>query len=451
MAPPANPDRVPFWTRLVYGTVNTPLSFVGFPLVIYLAPFYAGELGIPLAAVGAALFLGRLTDVVSDLVIGVATDRVRTPIGRRRPWLLAGAAVMLLGVWQLFMPPPDVGVWRLLLWVGVVYLGFTMVALPHEAWGAELSGDYAERTRITSTRQFFGLTGLVVATIVPAVVMARGGSSGEVLRSLGWLFIALMPIAVLLIAFFVREPRTDRGEAHVPFWRGLRIMSRNGPFKRVNAVLFIAAVGETFRVTITYFFAQSVIGVTNLGSIYLWYFGVGLAAVPVWNWLGNTLGKHRALALSFSIISLVSAATFFLQRGDILAFTVLFTIKGFCFGSLQLLPSAMVADIVDVDAARSGQQRQGLFYAVTGLALKLGMAFGQGVSLSLLQVTGYQAGGENSAEALLWLRVFYCIVPIVLFLTTLRMIWKYPLTRARHDRLRGRLAARADRLARRAA
>lgn len=440
-------DRVPLWTKLVYGTINTPLSFVGFPLVIYLAPFYAGELGLPLAIVGAALFIGRLTDVVSDFVIGVATDRIRTPIGRRRPWIIAGGAVMLVGVWQLFMPPPDVGMWHLLIWVGVVYLGFTMVALPHEAWGAELSGDYAERTRITSTRQLFGLTGLVIATIVPAVVMGRGGASSDVLRSLGWLFIALMPVAVLLISLFVREPLATTHEAHVPFWRGMKIMSRNGPFKRVSTVLFIAAVGETFRVTITYFFAQSVIGVTNLGGIYLWYFGVGLAAVPVWNWLGNTIGKHRALALSFSIISLVSLATFFLSRGDVLAFTILFAVKGFCFGSLQLLPSAMIADIVDVDAARSGQQRQGLFYAVGGLALKLGMAFGQGVSLSLLQATGYQAGAENTPEALLWLRMFYCLVPLAIFLTTLRMIWRYPLTRIRHQRLRGRLAERAERLA----
>jgi GPH family glycoside/pentoside/hexuronide:cation symporter len=444
---PAPPDRVPLRTKLAYAAVNLPLSFVGFPLVIYLAPFYAGELGIPLAVVGAALFVGRLTDVVSDFLIGVATDRVRTPIGRRRPWVILGGLVMLVGVWQLFMPPPSVQVWHLLVWVGVVYLGFTMVALPHEAWGAELTGDYAERTRITATRQFYGLTGLVVATIVPAVVMGRGGDSGDVLHSLGWLFIALMPVAVVLLAVFVREPNARRHEAHVPFVRGLRIMARNGPFKRVIIVLFIAAVGETFRVTITYFFAQSVIGVTNLGAIYLWYFGVGLAAVPVWNWLGNSLGKHRALALSFSIISAVSLATFALGPGDVLAFTVLFTLKGFCFGSLQLLPSAMVADIVDVDAARSGQQRQGLFYAVAGLALKLGMAFGQGVSLVLLQAAGYEASGQNDPQALFWLRVFYCLVPVALFVATLRLIWRYPLTRLRHQKLRGRLAARAERLA----
>jgi Na+/melibiose symporter-like transporter len=360
---------------------------------------------------------------------------------------VAGAAVMMLGVWRLFIPPEEVGIGYLLLWVAVVYAGFTMIALPHEAWGAELSTSYEERTRITGVRQFFGMTGLVIATIIPAVVMRGGGDSGEVLETLGWATLILLPITVGLIAVFVPEP--ERGhEAHVPFWRGLKIMWRNGPFRRVLLVLLIAVVGETFRITITYFFARQVIGIENLGATYLWYFVTGLAAVPIWIWLGNRIGKHRALALSFTIIAAVGLGQFFLGRGDVLAFTILFAIKGFCFGSLQLLPSAMIADIVDVDVARSGQQRQGLFYAIAGFILKFGMALGQGLSLNLLALADFNPAGDSSASAILWLRIFYCLAPTVLFLIALAVVWRYPLTAPRHARLRASLARRSERLAR---
>jgi Na+/melibiose symporter-like transporter len=440
-------DRVPLWIKGVYGGVNLPLSFVGFPLVIYLAPFYAGELGLSLGLVGTALFVGRITDVITDLIVGVASDRWRTRFGRRRLWLVGGALVMMLGVWRLFIPQGDVDIWYLLLWVAVVYAGFTMIALPHEAWGAELSTSYQERTRITGVRQFFGLTGLVIATIIPAIVLGRGGDSGEVLKTLGWTTLILLPITVALIAVFVPEP-DSRGEAHVPFWRGLKIMWRNGPFRRVMLVLLIAAVGETFRITITYFFARQVIGIENLGAVYLWYFVTGLAAVPVWIWLGNRIGKHKALALSFAIVAGVGLGQFFLGRGDELAFTILFAIKGFCFGSLQLLPSAMIADIVDVDAARSGQQRQGLFYAIGGFLLKFGMALGQGLSLNLLALVEFNPAGDSSASAILWLRVFYCLAPTLLFLIALALVWRYPLTARRHAKLRASLARRSDRLAR---
>ena len=436
-------SEVPFLTKLAYGTVNTPLSFIGFPLVIYVAPFYSGELGLPLALVGTMLFIARITDVITDPIVGILSDKVQTRFGRRKIWLATGTAVMVLGVYMLFIPDPPVTVWYLLLWVSVVYLGFTMIALPHEAWGGELSPHYHERTQITGTRQTFGLIGLVLATVVPAVIISQGGKSGAVLEALGWTVLATLPLSVMVVCWFVPEKPNAPGEVHVPFWRGLQLMTRNGPFKRILLVLFIAVIGETFRITITYFFAMQVIGIANLGTLYLWYFVTGLLAIPVWIKLGHRIGKHRALGVSFTIIILSSAGMYLLGKGDTLAFTVLFAMKGFCFGSLQLLPSAMVADVVDVDTLRSGQKRQGLFYAVAGVVLKLGMALGQGLSLNLLDLTGFSAAGSNGADQLWWLSFFYCVAPCAFFLVALRLVWKYPLTAARHRRIQDRLRQRA--------
>lgn len=438
------PQRdVPLGTKLAYGTVNLPLSFIGFPLVIYVAPFYTGELGLPLGLVGLMLFIGRITDVITDPIVGILSDKVQTRFGRRKIWLATGTVVMCIGVWQLFIPSPPVNVWYLLLWVAVVYLGFTMIALPHEAWGGELSSHYHERTQITGTRQTFGLVGLIVATVVPAIVIGQGGSSGDVLRALGLTVLATLPVAVLIVCWFVPEKKMVEGEEHIPFWRGLRLMTRNGPFKRILIVLFIAVIGETFRITITYFFAMQVIGIANLGTLYLWYFATGLLAIPVWIALGRRIGKHRALATSFSIIILSSVGMYFLGKGDVVLFTILFSIKGFCFGSLQLLPSAMVADVVDIDTLRTGQKRQGLFYAVTGVVLKLGMALGQGLSLNLLQVAGFDPGGANGPEVLRWLSIFYCVAPCFFFAVALWLVWGYPLTAARHRRIQDRLNGRA--------
>ena len=123
-------------------------------------------------------------------------------------------------------------------------------------------------------------------------------------------------------------------------------------------------------------------------------------------------------------------------------FTVLFVAKGFCFGSLQMLPSAMIADIVDVDTVRSGKARQGLYYATAGVALKLGMALGQGLSLNALELVDFQPKGGSSAQALWWLSIFYCIPAAVSFLVALPLVWRYPLTAVRHARIRAKLEAR---------
>ena len=130
---------------------------IGLPLSIYLAPFYAGELGLPLAVLGLAMVIARLSDVITDPIIGMASDNFRTRFGRRRIWIPLGIAVLLLGVWQLFNPVPPVGIIYFVAWISVVYLGFTLVQLPYQAWGGELAQDYHGRTRVASVRQAFGL------------------------------------------------------------------------------------------------------------------------------------------------------------------------------------------------------------------------------------------------------------------------------------------------------
>ena len=73
-------SRAAIWA---FGLVALPLSTIGLPLTIYLAPFYAGEMGLSLAALGTAMMLARIVDVGVDPFIGVASDRMRSRFGRR--------------------------------------------------------------------------------------------------------------------------------------------------------------------------------------------------------------------------------------------------------------------------------------------------------------------------------------------------------------------------------
>jgi Na+/melibiose symporter-like transporter len=442
-------SRLSFGMLAAYGALALPLATIGLPLSIYLAPFYAGELGLPLAALGTAMVLARLLDVVVDPWIGVLTDRWRPSVGRRKIWLPLGGVVLLGGVYMLFRPDPGVGIVYFMCWTAVVYLGFTMTKLPYEAWGAELSGDYAERTRIASSRQLFTLLGLVVATIVPALILTRpGASAADVLSGMSWIMLGLLPLAAALAFFLVpdtspAEPSGSRG-----FARNFRLVMSNGPFRRISLALFVGYIAETFRITITLFFARDAIGVSNIGAVYVYYFLMGLAAVPVWVWLGNRIGKHRALLLAFMIVIATNTAIFFLERGQVTAFTILFVAKGFCFGALELLPAAMIADTVDVDVARTRRMRQGLFFALVGILIKLGQGIGQGLSLNLLAAVGYKAAGGNDQAAIDSLRLLYCIFPSAFILVSIALIARYPLTAARHARLRAGIKRRDAALSR---
>jgi Na+/melibiose symporter-like transporter len=159
-------------------------------------------------------------------------------------------------------------------------------------------------------------------------------------------------------------------------------------------------------------------------------------------WLGNRWGKHRALILAFCIVIGTNTAIFFLEPGQVTAFTILFVAKGFCFGALELLPAAMIADTVDVMSPARGSSGQGLFFALIGIVIKIGQAIGQGLSLNLLSLVGYKAAGNNTPEAIESLRLLYCMFPTIFLVVGIAMIVRYPLTAKRHARLRAGIERR---------
>jgi Na+/melibiose symporter-like transporter len=435
--------RLPALRVLAYGSLALPLSTIGLPLSIYLAPFYAGEIGLPLAAIGTAMLLARLADIVIDPFIGTLSDRWRPRIGRRRVWLPIGGATLLVGMTQLFNPGANATLGYFLLWLAVMYLGFTMTRLPYFAWGGELSDDYHQRTRVAAVRQTFSIAGLVLSTVVPAIILSRPGATGaNVLSALSLMMLVVLPLCALAVFTLVREPAARRDEPRVPLAKGLRVLARNGPFKRVLLILLIGFTAETFRVTITVFFARDVIQVKNIGIVYVWYFVAGLVAVPFWRWLGRRVGKHRALALGFVVVMFTNIGLFFLSAGQVALFTALFVLKGACFGALELLPQAMVADTADVDTVMSRERRQGVFFAAMGVIVNIGQALGQFLSLNLLSLVGFNAAGGNGPEELFWLRFFYAVLPSLLLTICIWLAWRYPLDAARHDRIRRHLARR---------
>jgi glycoside/pentoside/hexuronide:cation symporter, GPH family len=432
-----------------FGAVALPLSTIGLPLTIYLAPFYAGEVGLSLAALGTAMVLARILDIVVDPFIGSLSDRVRTRFGLRKPWLVLGAAVLLLGMVKLFHPPPGVTLAYFLTWLGVMYVGFSLVQVPHRAWGAELSPHYDERTHISSVRQFFATAGLIVSTLVPAIVLGqKGATSADVLSALATMTLIVLPLLVLLNLHFTPDRTLARAASSGVRmdWRAQwRAVKRNGPLRTILLVLFIGFSAETFRQTLTVFYARDVIGVPNLGLIYVYYFVSAFIGVPFWRWVAKYTGKHKALAGGMVIAIGTNLGLFFLTRGDVALFTTMFIIKGFCFGALDLLPAAMLADATDVDTAISRKSRAGLLFAMAGVVTNFGQAVGQGLSLNALSWVGYRAAGETSEAALTSMRVLYALVPSVVLALALLIALRYSLTGARHDRLRLALGRRLAR------
>jgi len=430
---------------LAYGLPGLPLAALGVPLFIFLPSFYAQDRGLSLAAVGLVLLAARLWDAVSDPLIGLLSDRVATRYGRRKPWLIAGTPLTCLAVYMLFVPPEGAGVPHLFGWSAALYLGWTMVQLPYTAWGAELSGDYHERSRITAFRETMVVFGTLLAAGMPAAISAAGGETdlAQVLSVLAVFLIFALPLSVGLATGLVAEP-PPAGAPHRPQmdrWRaGIALLAGNKPFLRLILAYLLNGLANGLAATLFVLFVEKGLGLPDaVDTLLLTYFLLGVTGVPLWLYVSHRIGKHRAWSVAMLLNSAVFATVPLLGPGDHIGFLAICIGTGLCLGADLVLPPSMQADVVDVDTAEGGRARTGLYFALWGMATKLALALAVGIAFPVLALAGFTATGENGSGALLTLTLLYGAAPVVLKLTAIAIMRGFPITAERQSELRQKI------------
>jgi Na+/melibiose symporter-like transporter len=432
----------------LYGVANLPTSIVGLPIAIYIPAFYSGDLGISLTAIGALLALSRLTDVFTDPAIGMLSDRWHTRFGRRKPWILLGTPLMMLSLWMLFVPPPEVTRLHLFGWISALYLAFTLVDLPYRAWGAELSPDYRERSRVTGWREAFGYVGLITSLSIPLLMVALFDLSGprNALYGIAVVVVVALPVLMTPLLGLVQEPPPERIErSPLTTWQGLRVVWKNGPFRRLVICLTFFAGAISMTASLSFFFVRHVMEepFDRYAIFVLVYYLSSTAAIPIWMRISDRLGKHKTVVLGIAWLSLWSAPIPLLGPGQYWVFFFLMIMKGSSIGSLVFLPSSMAADIVDLDTLRTGEQRTGLYFSIWGMVNKGAAALGVWLALTGVAWFSFDPAIEaNTAEAKLAVACLYSLIPAGLALIALPLLWRYPLDERRQRRMRDRIARR---------
>jgi Na+/melibiose symporter-like transporter len=406
---------------LAYGVTGLPLAALGLPLYVYLPAFYAEGVGLAAAVVGLALLGARLFDVVTDPLAGWLSDRWPNAAWRRRGPILLGAPLLLIGVEQLFRPDAGAGGAYLLGWALVAYLGWTLVAIPYSAWGAELSDRRHERTRIAAAREGFVILGTLAALAVPAVAGVAADPAGTlaVMAELLWW---VLPAAVLLTVALV--PTGPVAVARRPPWReGLRLIARNRPLRRLLLAYVVNGTANGLPATLFVLFVAQVLEARHLtGPLLALYFAAGILALPAWVWLARRIGKARAWTASLLLACLSFMWVPLLGPGDALAFAAICVLSGLCLGADLALPASIQADVVALDRDAGGGDRAGLFFGLWGMATKLALALAVGIAFPLLDLAGFDAGGPNDAGALLALALLYGGLPVALKLLVVPLL-----------------------------
>jgi Na+/melibiose symporter-like transporter len=412
------------------------MAIISYPLAAWIPRLYSTEMGLSLGLIGAVIFAAAIFDAVSDPLMGFFSDRFQTRWGRRKPWFLIGVPIYAFAVWMLLNPANGVTVYYLAFFFILLRASTTILGLPYAAWGVELSTEYHTRTMIQSAREKYVMIGLMMASAIVLVSeeIRNPPTASFVLSNFSWVIVTLLPTTAFLVLWKVPEVPAQMNR--VSLYRSFSQMWKNKLFLRLLAIELLIAGGENFRNTLSLFFLQDYIGAEKVGKLYILYFAVGLAAIPVWDWIARKWGKHQSLACAMVFVGTVSVTVFFLDHGQIMAFYVLFALKGFCFGAFAYLPRAMLADVIDLDTIRSGNARPASYFAILGFMTKCAASIG-GLSLPILAYIGYstKAGVVNGPDELMWLGILYAIVPTVVYTIAFYLCVTWPLTQPVHARV----------------
>ena len=391
-----------------YGLFGMPLAMAALPLYVHLPKFYGDHLGVPLAALGGVLLLLRLADGVIDPLLGAWSDRVRS----RKRLIAFAVPVLAAGMAGLFAPQVSGSV-PLLLWLGfalaAVYVAFSLATINHNAWGAELSRDPVERTRITAAREGLALFGVVIASVAPALIGGEGGEAAGLPR-----FAFVNALLLLLCAAITlgAAPAVERS----PDPRRFRFANMAAPlkdptFRRLLSAFMANGIASAIPATLVLFYIADVLQAEGRQGLFLaLYFIAGAVGMPLWVSLSARIGKVRAwgVAMVVAIAAFVWAA--FLGAGDAAAFAVICVLSGLALGADLALPPSLLADVI----GRAGRlHATGTYFGLWTLATKLNLALAAGIALPLLGYLGYTPGSRDPA-AVHVLALVYAAAPCVL-------------------------------------
>jgi GPH family glycoside/pentoside/hexuronide:cation symporter len=446
-------NKVPFFRKLTYSLPAFSLAVVGIPVYVYLPKFYTDVVGIDIVGLGYILLTVRVFDALTDPAIGYISDRTHTRYGRRRPYIALGAVCVALTMIFLFNPPAASPAFEMVwftVFIYALFLFWTLVVVPYESLGPEITFDYNDRTSLFAMRDGFLIAGTLAAASSPALIQwlfsLSNDASGERVKFF-WISVLYAPLIVATCwwcVLTIKELPQRKKETHVNLLKGLRQVTRNRPFLILLVAYTISAVGNNLPATLILYYVQYVLQ-SDLADLFLLiYFASGILFLPGWIQVSRRTGKKFAWLASMAINTGAFIGVFFLGPGDVFIYGILVFISGIGFGATLAIPSAIQADVIDYDELMSGERREGQYIGLWSIAKKMAAAVGVGIGLSVLGLAGYTPNVEQSEQVRLTLRTLYALVPSVCNIIAFGIALSYPISSRIHRDIRTAISLRRN-------
>ena len=445
--------RLGTFHKLVYGmgdhSVNLSLSALSLLFLFFMTEVA----GLRPALAGAVIWIARLFDAVSDPLIGRFSDSRTWKMGRRRPFFLIGMlpfAIAFTLLWRTpFESQGEMFAYYLCIYI-FLSLSTTTLSVPYLALLPEMARDYDERTSLNAFRSGCAVSGTLFAVGMRLTADSWGGDAAAYATAAiifgVWLMVPWLPV------HGVSFERNDAPhQTPPPIREGLRELFAHRNFLRLCAIYITARIAvDVGGGSLAYLAAAWLGRPEDFGPFLLVLLCSSILSLPIWLRISRKYEKHNLFIFGAGWWGFLLIAMFFFlpPESPRIYFIAAMGIIGFGYCAADLMPWAMIGEVIDEDELTTGQRREGVYNGFFTFIRKIAGATGVLAMGLALEFSGYINGRGLATmpvqpeSALLTIRISATLAPAFFLAVAMAIAFRYPLTRKVHADIRRRLEER---------
>jgi glycoside/pentoside/hexuronide:cation symporter, GPH family len=444
----AETKRLSLGTKLGFGVCDVGGNLFVTVLGFYLLNFITDNLLLGASLAGTALLVGKIWDGAIDPFIGTLTDRTRSRLGRRRPWMLAGAISILFLMTLMFTNPHIANQGLLFVWVLAVYIlmvtAYSIISIPYGALTPELTKDYDERTTLNAFRMCFAVIGTFVGSQAVGPVRALFANPDHGWIAVGAVMSVVISITALITFFTVREPKRAAVEAEEQqgLLKTYAAALKNKPFVLALVTYMLHMMGTNIVQAALIYYYKYIVWNNDGGAAadgefafaLMFFIAAAFLFIPVWTLVSKRIGKKWTYNLGMGLFALAVMAFFlFAAGGGTWLRRLIMALAGIGYSSNYVMPYAIIPDTVELDYAEHGVRREGVFYGMWNFVNQLGVAFALALNGWVLGWFGYVPNVAQAAASKLGIRLLVGPIAVVFVVTGIVVLSFYPITRKYYE------------------
>ncbi|MFX1593054.1 MAG: MFS transporter [Promethearchaeota archaeon] len=426
-----------------FGMGTFSVWFINSAFNTWVLSFYFAAIGLDITLIMLAFVIWTLWNAINDPLIGYLSDRIRTRIGRRKPFIMLGTIPILIIEIIVWLPPVgnQIVTFIYLLVILICYDTFyTMVNL-FDALFPELYTSVKERSEVNTIKQILAIIGLILAFLIPGLFIGETLSdpSGYPVNGIVTSIIVGLSLVISIKWGAVEKEEFKFDHKHeFSFLKGMKYTLANKGFILYTIMFFLFEYILLLYGSVIPLWGENVLMVGStletsllLGSIFI----VGIISVVLWKYLDVKLGSRKSYAISMVVFVITILPLLFVS--DFITALITISAAGIGFGGMLYFIYLIIADVIDEDELKTGVRREGTFFGVTNFFMRLSMVVSV-LSVSLVFVsTGWETWTPNpDFDILLGIRLLMVLFPIIAIVLTLICLYFYPFTKSKVEEIK---------------